>query len=141
MGGIYLLADLLRELQAYELGSDVRVTTANVKSSKPGDLPICIWLPPKSHVQHRNVVIVDDIVSTGKTTTFLREKLCSMDAKSVKVCSMLYQYNSCKGQNKVAVEYFGFKVGHPLWLGYGLDYDSNYRNLPNIHEFDKNQSG
>ena len=138
-GAIYLLTDLLRELHTYESGSNVQVTTANVKSGAREDPPICKWLPPKCQIQYRDVVIVDDIVSTGKATTFLKKKLQCMRAKSVKVCSMLYQYDPRTGQSKVAVEYFGFKVPHPCWLGYGLDYKGNYRNLPGIHEYEQLQ--
>ena len=133
-GAIYFLTDLLRELHRLEPCSNVRVTTANVKSSFENELPLCKWLPPQDEIQGRDAVIVDDIVSNGKATNFLREKLCGMGAKSVRVCAMLYQYNRGIGESKTAVEYFGFKVSHFGWLGYGLDVEGYYRNLPGIHE-------
>ena len=135
-GGIPFLADLLREFHACKPNSGVQVALANVHSGQQGQGSICEWLPPKDHVQGRNAIIVEDIVSKGETITILKRELRNLDAKSVKVCSMLYQHHSGKPLSGEPVEYSGFKVEDFRWVGYGLDIGGGGRDWADIYGID-----
>ena len=133
-GAVYLLSDLIQELREQELGERVQQTTAHMESYKGiGPKGVrCISLPSTSDIKDRDVLIVDDIVNTGATCAYLQSKLVKMGANSVKICAMLY--NSSEQHGAVEVDYFGFNVPHMRWVGYGLDFNGMYRDLPYICE-------
>ena len=84
----------------------------------------------KTDVKDRHVLIMEDIVDTGRTLKYLMDLLADRGAKSIKVCSLL---NKTEGR-KVDVEpdYVGFTVPKEFLVGYGLDYKGFYRNLPYV---------
>ena len=84
----------------------------------------------KTDVKDRHVLIMEDIVDTGRTLKYLMDLLADRGAKSIKVCSLL---NKPEGR-KVDVEpdYVGFTVPKEFLVGYGLDYKGFYRNLPYV---------
>ncbi len=131
-GAVFLLVDLMRELRAQGSGERVQLVTARLESYQ-GTGPEgvqCISLPSPSRIKARDVLIVDDIVNTGATCACLKSRLVGMGANSVKICAMLY--NSSRKRCAVEVDYYGFKVPHPYWVGYGLDYKGTDRILPYI---------
>lgn len=78
----------------------------------------------------RDVIVVDDIVDTGRTTLYIRELLKKRGAKSVAVCCLL---DKPEGRLvDVDVEYIGDNIPKEFVVGYGLDYNERYRNLPYI---------
>lgn len=81
-------------------------------------------------IYNRHVLIVEDIVDTGTTLKFLKEYLEDRNPKSVKVCTMLDKPSRRK--NNLTADYIGFEVEDLFVVGYGLDYDQKYRNLPYI---------
>lgn len=131
-GAVFLLVDLMRELREQESGERIQMATARMESYQGiGPKGVrCISLPLPSHIKKRDVLIVDDIVNTGATCACLKSKLVEMGANSVKICAMLC--NSSGKKCAVEVDYYGFKVPHPFWVGYGLDYKGMDRNLPYI---------
>ena len=133
-GARFLLADLIQELREQESGECVQEATARMESYKGiGPKGVrCISLPSPSDMKERDVLIVDDIVNTGGTCACLKSKLVKMGANSVKICAMLY--NSSGKKYAVEVDYFGFEVPHMCWVGYGLDFNGMYRDLPYIRE-------
>lgn len=79
---------------------------------------------------NKNVIIIEDIVDTGITLKYLKEYLEDRNPKSVKICTLLD-----KPSGRVAdiqADYIGFTVEDLFIIGYGLDYDQKYRNLPYI---------
>ena len=130
-GAIHFLADLMRELRTQPSGELIHITTARLESYQ-GTGPEgvkCIWLPSQVHIRARNVLIVEDIVNTGATCRYLKLKLLEFGAESVRICSLLD--NVCAlNRVDVEVDYAGFKVQDPLWVGHGLDFKGAYRNLP-----------
>ena len=133
-GAVFLLVDLMRELRAQESGQLVQMVTARMESYR-GTGPEgvqCISLPSPKCIKARDVLIVDDIVNTGETSACLKSRLVEMGASSVKICAMLY--NSSGKKYAVEVDYYGFEVPHMRWVGYGLDFNGMYRNLPYIRE-------
>ena len=78
----------------------------------------------------RHVIIVEDIVDTGLTLTYLREYLQSKGTASLSVCTLLDK--SVRRMTDVHLDYVGFEVPDEFVIGYGLDYGGRYRNLPYI---------
>lgn len=78
----------------------------------------------------RDIIVVDDIVDTGRTTLYIKELLQKRGAKSVSICCLL---DKPEGRVvDVAVEYIGENIPKEFVVGYGLDYNERYRNLPYI---------
>ena len=78
----------------------------------------------------RHVIIVEDIVDTGKTLAFLKENLLARGAASLKICTLLDKPE--RRQVEIEADYFGFVIPNVFVVGYGLDYAEKYRNLPEI---------
>ena len=81
-------------------------------------------------IKGRHVVILEDILDSGNTLKFVRERLLSMDPASLKICTLLDKPSRRKVD--VYADYIGFTVPNEFVVGYGLDYDEVYRNLPFI---------
>ncbi len=82
------------------------------------------------YLEQRHILIVEDIVDTGRTLNFLCEHLQTLNPKTVKICTLLNK--SSQRQVRVAVDYIGFEIPDTFVVGYGLDYAQQYRNLPYI---------
>ncbi|MCR5545418.1 MAG: hypoxanthine phosphoribosyltransferase [Lachnospiraceae bacterium] len=87
-------------------------------------------------VEGRNVIIVEDIIDSGNTLNYLSGLFKDRRAKSVRMCAMLDKPD--RREVDVPVDYIGFTIPDAFVVGYGLDYDQKYRNLPYIGvvEFD-----
>ena len=81
-------------------------------------------------VKGKHVIVVEDIVDTGTTLSYLLENLQSRKAASVRLCSLLNKPDRRKVD--VYVDYEGFVIPDEFVIGYGLDYDEKYRQLPYI---------
>ncbi|MBR4039398.1 MAG: hypoxanthine phosphoribosyltransferase [Clostridia bacterium] len=81
-------------------------------------------------VNGKDVLIVEDIVDSGMTLSFLRENLLSRGAASLKIVTLLDKPE--RRRVPLTVDYFGFTIPDEFVVGYGLDYDEKYRNLPDI---------
>ena len=84
-------------------------------------------------IQDRDVLVVEDIVDTGLTLSFLQKNFQTRQPRSVRVCSLLSKPERRK--TEVDVDYIGFTIGDHFVVGYGLDLDGKYRNLPYIGIF------
>ena len=87
-------------------------------------------------IMDRNVIIIEDIIDSGRTLSHLKKLLAQRNPASLKICTLLD-----KPERRVVdvdVEYVGFQIEDKFVVGYGLDYDQQYRNLPYIGmvEFD-----
>lgn len=81
-------------------------------------------------IEGQNVIIVEDIVDSGRTLKYLKEDLKDRGAKSVKLCALLSK--PARHEVEVEVEYIGYEIPDEFVVGYGLDYAQKYRNLPYI---------
>ena len=81
-------------------------------------------------IEGKNVLIIEDIIDTGLTMEFLKKTLNLRKPKSLKTAALLLKPDSLKVDAKV--DYVGFKIQNDFVVGYGLDYQGYYRNLPYI---------
>jgi len=81
-------------------------------------------------VEGRDLIVVEDIVDTGLTLSYLLANLKSRGAASVKLVALLDKYE--RREREVEIDYLGFKIPDHFVVGYGLDYAERYRNLPFI---------
>ena len=78
----------------------------------------------------KNVIIIEDIVDTGNTLKYLKEYLYGKNPKSIKICTLLNKPSRRSAQ--IEADYIGFSIDNLFVIGYGLDYDQKYRNLPYV---------
>lgn len=83
-----------------------------------------------SPINGRDVLIVEDIIDTGLTMKYLIENLATRKPKSVKVCALLHKKE--REIEHINLDYVGFEVPDRFVVGYGLDYQQLYRNIPYI---------
>ena len=81
-------------------------------------------------LKDRHLLVVEDIVDTGLTMKFLMENLSARHPASVKLCTLLEKPSRARA--KVAIDYKGFVIEDKFVVGYGLDFDERYRNVPFI---------
>lgn len=84
----------------------------------------------KSNITGRDILIVEDIVDTGRTLDHLLELFKTRNPRSIKICTLLDK--TCRRIVEVPVDYRGFEIPDEFVIGYGLDYEEKYRNLPFI---------
>lgn len=85
---------------------------------------------PSENMYNRNVIIMEDIVDTGNTLSYIVKKLEKRNPKSVKICTMLDKPS--RRVSDIKADYIGFEVENLFIVGYGLDYDQRFRNLPYV---------
>jgi hypoxanthine phosphoribosyltransferase len=123
-GCTLFLSDLIREIKTDCVIDFIRVRSYNGTKSDTVKLIYDIMY----NVSNKDVLIVDDIIDTGKTIDFVKKWLLRKGAKSVKVCVLLDKEEVRK--IPVKVDYVGFKIPNVFVVGYGLDFNEQYRNLP-----------
>lgn len=127
-GSIVFLADLIRHLpQKLRIGV-ISVSSYPGKSMTSKGVSIRSALPPS--LAGRHVVIIDDILDSGQTIAMVREIIQEQEPASVWACVLLRKDRP--EAMTVPVEYVGFDIPDEFVVGYGLDYDDYYRNLPDI---------
>ena len=84
----------------------------------------------RTDIKDKNVIIIEDIIDSGNTLSYLYDYLLEKCPKSLKICVLLDKKE--RREKEVNVSYVGFSVNDKFVLGYGLDYDEGYRNLTYI---------
>lgn len=127
-GSLVFLADLIR-LIPYQIRLDTISASTYGDSTLPkGDT--VILNPFKTDIAGRDVLIIDDIIDTGHTLSRVVEDIKKYQPSSLKTCVFLNRVN--RRLKKIEPDYYCFEIGNDYVVGYGLDYDNNYRNLPYI---------
>ena len=80
----------------------------------------------------RHVVILEDILDSGRSLTFVRDHLIARGAASVKICTLLDKPEGRVPGYEITADYTGFTVPNAFVVGFGLDFDEQYRNLPYV---------
>ena len=120
-----VMADFARELQIHVEMDWMAVSSYGASTQSSGVVRILKDLD--TEIAGRDVLIVEDIIDSGLTLSWLRANLESRGAKSVKILTLLRKPEAAKVE--VEVEYVGFEIPPAFVVGYGLDYAEKYRNL------------
>jgi hypoxanthine phosphoribosyltransferase len=128
-GVVFFIADLARKLsvplaidfvRAASYGSEM-VSSGTVRLTKDVEIP----------VQGRQIILVEDIIDTGLTLSHVKGLLQERHPESIKVCALIDKPE--RREKAVSVDYCGFKIEKGFLVGYGLDQNEKYRNLPDIY--------
>lgn len=127
-GGFLFLADLIRQMGTRVTLDFMAVSSYGKGTSSSGEVRLLKDLD--SRIEGRDVVIVEDIVDTGLTLTYLQDILQARAPRSVRTAALLSKPS--RRRVDVVVDYIGFEIEDYFVVGYGLDYDERFRNLPYI---------
>lgn len=125
-GSFMFVADLVRSLTCPVKMEFIRVLMTDDASDVPREIRYNVPF----NVKNEDVLMVEDIFDTGITLDFLLEHFNAQKPKSIKICTLLDKERSHKVD--VEVDYVGFRIPQKYVVGYGLDYEENYRELPYI---------
>ncbi|NYE56962.1 hypoxanthine phosphoribosyltransferase [Carboxydothermus ferrireducens] len=127
-GAMLFMSDLMREIDI-PLNIDFMVVSSyGSGTSTSGEVRVLKDLD--RGIEGRNVLLIEDIVDTGLTLNYLTKYLANRHPKSLKICTLLNKPS--RRQIEVKVDYNGFIIPDKFVVGYGLDYNEYYRNLPYI---------
>lgn len=136
-GAVVFMADLVRvadiplAVDFIAVGSYGGVTRSSGVVKITGDLSVSI--------EERHVVIVEDIIDTGRTISYLKRNLQTRRPASLKVMALLDKVE--RREVEVELDYVGFTIPNQFVVGYGLDYGGLYRNLPCIAALEEDPPG
>jgi hypoxanthine phosphoribosyltransferase len=134
-GSLMFLADLVRRLDMPLRIAFIQASSYRGETTSPGELRVEPNLLPD--VKGHHVLLLDDILDTGQTLSYLVGHLHSVGAESVRVAVLLRKL----GRQRVPFEpdYCGFEIPDAFVVGYGLDYNDEYRNLPFVGVFSSSE--
>lgn len=127
-GAFIFLADLVRQLDFPLEVEFIRLSSYGKGKESSGTVKVVQGLG--GSVQGRHVLIIEDIVDSGLTATFLLDYLRKKEPASIRVCALTSKPSRQK--SPVTISYLGFTVPDKFLVGYGLDSDEEFRNLPDI---------
>ncbi len=127
-GGYMFLADLSRALRRSHEIDFMGISSYGSGTKSSGAVQIIMDL--KQPIVGRHVLVVEDIIDSGRTLDYMRRNLLSRSPASLRICSLLNKPD--RREIDVHVEYIGFNIPDEFVVGYGLDFDEVYRNLPFI---------
>ncbi|MEM7350693.1 MAG: hypoxanthine phosphoribosyltransferase [Acidobacteriota bacterium] len=130
-GSVFFMVDLLKQMTV-PVQVDFFQTSSYGGKTSPGEVrikkDIDLW------IRGADVLLIEDIVDTGYTLRTILDLLRFRGARSVKLCALLDK--SVRREVEVPIDYRGFEIEDHFVIGYGLDYDDYYRNLPYIGIYD-----
>ncbi|USS87031.1 hypoxanthine phosphoribosyltransferase [Fructilactobacillus cliffordii] len=128
-GAVPFTADLIKQMDLYMDIDFIDVSSYHGGTQSSGDIQMVKDID--EDVSDRDVLLIDDIVDTGHTLAYLKELLKKRGAASVRVC-MLMDKPEARQVEGIQADYVGFNVPNEFLVGYGLDYQGKYRNLPYV---------
>ncbi|WP_022882922.1 hypoxanthine phosphoribosyltransferase [Gryllotalpicola ginsengisoli] len=127
-GAVMVMADLARELERPVEIDFMAVSSYGTSTRSSGVVRILKDLDTDIH--GRNVLIVEDIIDSGLTLSWLKDNLLTRQPASIEICALLRKPDAAKID--IDVKYLGFDIPNEFVVGYGLDYAEKYRNLRGI---------
>lgn len=129
-GSVFFMVDLLKQMKV-RVAVDFFQTSSYGSSTEPGE--VRIRKDMDLSVRDKDVLLIEDIVDTGYTLRTILDLLRFRRARSVRLCTLLDKES--RRQVEVPIHYRGFAIEDHFVVGYGLDLDEHYRNLPYIAYF------
>ncbi|MBM4038767.1 MAG: hypoxanthine phosphoribosyltransferase [Planctomycetes bacterium] len=136
-GSVVFLADLLKHLDGVARVERVEASSYGDGTESSGN--VALNGSKQLDLAGRDVLIVDDIVDTGRTLAAVRRAVEAKGPRSVRTCALLDKPS--RRQVAVGLDYCGFVVGDVFVVGYGLDHAGRYRDLPHIARLGGKPSG
>lgn len=127
-GACVFISDIIRKIDLDICLDFMDVSSYGMSTQSSGVVRILKDLD--SDIEGKNVIIVEDIIDTGLTLSYLRENLMARNPKSLKICTLLDKPERRKCD--IPVDYVGFKIPDKFIVGYGIDCAEKFRNLPYI---------
>ena len=130
-GSIFFTVELAKRIPSDINFEFIRVSSYHGENST-GVIKMKVDL--QGDIKDKDVIVIEDIIDTGRTLSYLKEYLKSKEPKTLKICSLLdkKERRICK----LDADYVGFDIPDKFVVGYGLDVDEKYRNLPYIGYFE-----
>jgi hypoxanthine phosphoribosyltransferase len=135
-GAVMWMTELMKHIKL-DITIDFMVCSSYGSATKTSGV-VKIEKDLNSDINGKSVIIVEDIVDSGVTLTYLKKYLAGRHPKSVEVCSLLDK--PCGRRTEIEPEYYGFTVDDRFIVGYGLDYDQRFRQLPYISYLKQNDA-
>jgi hypoxanthine phosphoribosyltransferase len=130
-GACLFLSDLARQIELDATFDFIAVRSYGAQKESAGEVQLIKDVT--SPLEDKNVILVEDILDTGLTFTFLRKLLLARKPRALKLAALLDKPS--RRQMPVQADYVGFKIPDRFVVGYGLDYAERYRNLSDICVF------
>lgn len=127
-GAWIFMADLIRRLSLPVACDFLTVSSYGSDTETSGLVQFVADL--KTPIEGKDVLLIEDIVDTGVTLNYIRDLLLVRNPKSFRICSLLDKPE--RHRVEVKIDYLGFTVPNKFVVGYGIDYDEQFRNLPYI---------
>lgn len=127
-GAVTFLADLMREITIPHAVDFMAISSYGASTESSGVVRILKDLD--TNIAGRSVLIVEDIIDTGRTLTYITENLYTRHPKSVRICTLLSK--PARRELQPPLDYVGFEIPNKFVIGYGLDFAEIYRSLPYI---------
>ncbi|AGB40149.1 hypoxanthine phosphoribosyltransferase [Halobacteroides halobius DSM 5150] len=128
-GGFLFMADLAREVKLPVVLDFMDVTSYEGGTTTTGDVRIIKDL--EESIEHKHVLIAEDIIDTGLTLKHIIKVLETRNPKSINICTLLDKPER-RTEKEVEVTWNGFEIPNKFVVGYGLDFQEKYRNIPYI---------
>jgi hypoxanthine phosphoribosyltransferase len=128
-GGFMFLSDLVRHLRMPLQIDFVRLASYGSGTKTSGRIEITKDV--EVSMEGKDVLVVEDIIDSGRTIRFLKERLALSNPRSVKVCTLLDK--KARREVEMEADYVGKEVDDVFIVGYGIDFNEAYRNLPEIY--------
>lgn len=126
-GGVLFLTDLIRAIHIPHSIDFMAISSyEGARTESSGVVRILMDL--NANIENRNVLIVEDIIDTGRTLMYITENLRTRNPASLKICTLLNKPS--RREVDVRLDYVGFDIPNEFVVGYGLDFNEIYRNLP-----------
>ena len=128
-GSVFFFADLVREISIPVKMDFVRAASYGSQMESSGEIRLTkdVEMP----VGGRPVILVEDIIDSGLTLSHIVQIMQEKGPESIKICALIDKLE--RREKTVAVDYCGFRIEEGFLVGYGLDYDEKYRQLPEIY--------
>ena len=127
-GSFIFFSDLIRELDLPMVCEFLGVSSYGNKMVSSGEVKVTLDL--NEPIEGKHVIVIEDIVDSGLTLSFIMNMLRTRKPASVKSCSLLFKPECLK--TEIDIDYIGFKIGKEFVVGYGVDLAGKYRGLPYI---------
>ncbi len=131
-GAFMFYSDIVRMIRV-PLAVDFIIASSYMKESTTGEVKV--YYDIREDISDKDVLLIEDIADSGITLNYLRERILARGPKSLRICVFLDKKE--RRVVDVPLDYVGFEIPNEYVVGYGLDYDNKFRNLPYISIFKK----